>query len=191
MHVQPLALPGLLLLTPRRHADHRGIFYESFNTLTFAAATGLDVAFVQDNHSESRQGVLRGLHYQLPPHAQGKLVRVVAGEVYDAVVDLRRGSATFGRWAAVRLDAASARQLWIPPGFAHGFLTLSEQAVVLYKTTRHYHPEAERCLRWDDPRLAIPWPWRGAPILSARDQAGQWLDALEPVVPDGEMSKPK
>ncbi|MGE4338262.1 MAG: dTDP-4-dehydrorhamnose 3,5-epimerase [Pigmentiphaga sp.] len=186
MHVQPLSVPGPLLLTPHQYPDRRGRFYESFNPHDFAAATGLDVDFVQDNHSESHQGVLRGLHYQLPPHTQGKLVRVVAGEVYDVVVDLRHGSATFGRWAAARLNAADARQLWIPPGFAHGFLTLSEQSILLYKTTRHYRPEAERCLRWDDPGLAIPWPLADAPILSARDQDGEFLDALESIALNGE-----
>mgnify|MGYP003604418352 CR=1 FL=1 len=174
MNVIPTQLPGVLVIEPNVFGDERGFFYESFNARAFAQATGLELNFVQDNHSRSRQGVLRGLHYQLQD-TQGKLVRVTAGEVLDVAVDIRRSSAHFGQWVAVRLSAQNHRQLWVPEGFAHGFVVLSEVAEFLYKTTDYYNPQAERCLRWDDPTLAIDWQLNEAPQLSAKDQAGQWL----------------
>ena len=174
MNVIPTQLPGVLVIEPTVFGDERGFFYESFNARAFAQATGLELNFVQDNHSRSRQGVLRGLHYQLQD-TQGKLVRVTAGEVLDVAVDIRRSSAHFGQWVAVRLSAQNHRQLWVPEGFAHGFVVLSEVAEFLYKTTDYYNPQAERCLRWDDPTLAIDWQLDEAPQLSAKDQAGQWL----------------
>lgn len=164
-------LPGVLILEPRVFGDDRGFFFESFNARAFAEATGLQYEFVQDNHSRSHRGVLRGLHYQVQ-QAQGKLVRVTTGEVYDVTVDLRRSSPTFGKWVGTLLSAENKRQLWIPAGFAHGFVVLSEFAEFLYKTTDYYAPEHERCIRWDDPSLAIDWPLDGAPQLSAKDQAG-------------------
>jgi len=164
-------LPGVLILEPKVFGDERGFFFESFNARAFAEATGLQCEFVQDNHSRSQRGVLRGLHYQVQ-QAQGKLVRVTAGEVYDVAVDLRRSSPTFGKWVGTLLSAENKRQLWVPAGFAHGFLVLSEFAEFLYKTTDYYAPEHERCIRWDDPSLAIDWPLDGAPQLSAKDQAG-------------------
>lgn len=164
-------LPGVLILEPRVFSDERGFFFESFNARVFAQATGLSTEFVQDNHSRSQRGVLRGLHYQLQ-QPQGKLIRVVAGEVHDVVVDLRRSSPTFGRHSSVRLSAENKRQLWVPEGFAHGFLVLSEHAELLYKTTDYYAPAHERCLRWDDPQLAIDWPLSAAPLLSAKDRLG-------------------
>jgi dTDP-4-dehydrorhamnose 3,5-epimerase len=168
------AMAEVVLLTPRVFGDERGFFFESFNQQAFAEATGLQVDFVQDNHSRSVRGVLRGLHYQLPPHAQGKLVRVVQGEVFDVAVDLRRQSPTLGRWFGAHLSADNKQQLWIPPGFAHGFVTLSETADFLYKTTAFYVPQAERCIAWDDPALAIAWPDLGmAPLLSAKDRQGK------------------
>jgi dTDP-4-dehydrorhamnose 3,5-epimerase len=167
----PTAIPEVLILEPKVFGDERGFFYESFNARTFAEATGVEREFVQDNHSRSQRGVLRGLHYQLQ-QAQGKLVRVVHGEVFDVAVDIRRNSPTFGRWVGVHLSAENKRQLWVPEGFAHGFLVLSEYAEFLYKTTDYYAPEHERCIRWDDPDLAIDWPFAEAPQLSAKDQAG-------------------
>lgn len=170
-------LPGVIILEPKVFGDQRGFFFESFNARSFAEATGLQREFVQDNHSRSQRGVLRGLHYQVQ-QAQGKLVRVTAGEVYDVAVDLRRSSPTFGRWIGVHLSAENKRQLWVPEGFAHGFVVLSEFAEFLYKTTDYYAPEHERCIRWDDPTLAIDWPLDGAPQLSAKDQAGlSFVDA--------------
>lgn len=174
MNVIATELPEVLILEPKVFGDERGFFYESFNARAFQEATGVKAQFVQDNHSRSQQGVLRGLHYQIE-HAQGKLVRVTAGEVLDIAVDIRRGSLTFGQWAGVHLSAQNARQLWIPPGFAHGFLVLSEHAEFLYKTTDYYTPSAERCIRWDDPDLAIDWQLAGTPILSAKDQQGKSL----------------
>jgi dTDP-4-dehydrorhamnose 3,5-epimerase len=159
-------------------ADERGFFFESFNARTFREATGVDCSFVQDNHSRSQRGVLRGLHYQVR-QAQGKLIRVIAGEVYDVAVDIRRGSPTFGQWNGVQLSAENKRQLWLPEGFAHGFLVLSEFAELLYKTTDYYAPAHERCIRWDDPALAIDWPLAGAPQLSAKDRAGLALADAE------------
>jgi dTDP-4-dehydrorhamnose 3,5-epimerase len=167
----PTAIPDVIVLEPRVFGDERGFFFESFNAHAFTEATGLKRDFVQDNHSRSQRGVLRGLHYQLQS-AQGKLVRVVQGEVFDVAVDIRRSSPTFGRWIGVHLSAENKRQLWIPEGFAHGFLVLSESAECLYKTTDYYAPEHERCIRWNDPDLAIDWPLKDAPQLSAKDQAG-------------------
>ena len=166
--VTPTAIPDVLVLEPRVFGDARGFFYESFNQRDFAQATGLDVTFVQDNHSKSAQGVLRGLHYQVE-HAQGKLVRVVQGEVLDVAVDLRRSSHTFGRWVGERLSADNKKQMWVPPGFAHGFVVLSETAEFLYKTTDYWYPEHERSLLWSDPALGIDWQLAGAPLLAAKD----------------------
>ncbi|MBJ2347659.1 MULTISPECIES: dTDP-4-dehydrorhamnose 3,5-epimerase [Pseudomonas] len=174
MNVIATRLPDVLIIEPKVFGDERGFFYESFNAQAFAEATGRVVQFVQDNHSRSAKGVLRGLHYQIE-HSQGKLVRVTEGEVLDVAVDIRRSSPTFGQWTSVRLSGQNHRQLWIPPGFAHGFVVLSESADFLYKTTDYYAPSAERCIRWDDPELAIDWELQGAPILSAKDQAGSAL----------------
>ncbi len=173
MKVTPTELPDILLIEPRLFGDARGFFYESYNARVLAAA-GLRAEFVQDNHSRSTRGVLRGLHYQIE-HAQGKLVRVVAGEVFDVAVDIRRGSATFGRWVGATLSAENRHMLWIPPGFAHGFLVLSAAAEFLYKTTDYWYPEHERCLLWNDPALGIGWPLSGAPTLAAKDGAGRPL----------------
>ena len=174
---------GPLLLTPRVFGDERGFFFESWNQQAFNAAAG-DTAFVQDNHSRSSRGVLRGLHYQLPPHPQGKLVRCVLGEIFDVAVDIRRSSPTFGQWVGSALSADNKQQLWVPAGFAHGFLTLSEQAEVLYKTTDFWSRECERAIRWDDPALAIAWPLEalaGAePQLSEKDAVAPLLAALSP-----------
>jgi dTDP-4-dehydrorhamnose 3,5-epimerase len=170
-------LPGVIIIEPKVFGDQRGFFFESFNARDFTDATGLQREFVQDNHSRSAKGVLRGLHYQVQ-QTQGKLVRVTAGEVYDVAVDLRRSSPTFGKWAGNLLSAENKRQLWVPEGFAHGFVVLSEFAEFLYKTTDYYAPEHERCIRWDDPTLAIDWPLEGSPQLSAKDQAGvSFVDA--------------
>ena len=172
MQATPTAIEGVLLLEPKVFGDERGFFMETFNGRAFAAATGLDVAFVQDNHSRSARGVLRGLHHQTGPHAQGKLVRVVKGSVFDVAVDIRPGSPTRGRWVGYELSEANRRQLWIPPGLAHGFLTLSESADFLYKTTSYYEPASEAAIRWDDATLAIAWPDTGvAPIVSPKDAA--------------------
>ncbi|MFQ6539507.1 MULTISPECIES: dTDP-4-dehydrorhamnose 3,5-epimerase [Aphanothece] len=169
---QGAVLEGVLLLTPRVFGDDRGFFFESWNQATFDAAAG-PTAFVQDNHSRSVQGVLRGLHYQRPPHPQGKLVRCLVGEIFDVAVDIRRSSPTFGQWAGVVLSAESKQQLWVPAGFAHGFLTLSPEAEVLYKTTDFWSRECERGIRWDDPQIGIAWPREGLPdgqpLLSAKD----------------------
>lgn len=175
--VTPTAIPDVLILDPQVFGDERGFFMESFNARDFARATGLDVVFVQDNHSKSAHGVLRGLHYQIQ-HAQGKLVRVTQGEVFDVAVDLRRASPHFGRWVGERLSAENKRQMWIPPGFAHGFLVLSESAEFLYKTTDYWFPEHERCLRWNDPALGIDWPIQGQPLLAARDAAAAGLSQV-------------
>lgn len=182
MQATPLAIPEVILLTPRIFDDARGFFYESFNQQAFEQAVGHSGYFVQDNHSRSEQGVLRGLHYQLPPHAQGKLVRVVHGEIYDVAVDLRAGSPTLGQWVGARLSAQNHRQLWVPAGFAHGFLTLSAHADVVYKTTAFYAPESERCIAWNDASLAIDWPVdviAGAPLVSNKDARGvSFSDAI-------------
>ncbi|HTP49586.1 MAG TPA: dTDP-4-dehydrorhamnose 3,5-epimerase [Anaeromyxobacteraceae bacterium] len=172
MNFRPTEIPDVLVVEPPVYGDSRGFFFESYHRARFDAAAGRPVEFVQDNHSRSARQVLRGLHYQLP-RAQGKLVRVVEGEVFDVAVDLRRRSPTFGRWAGEVLSAENRRQLWIPEGFAHGFLVLSESASFLYKTTDYWHREDERCIRWDDPDLAIAWPLGGAtPVVSAKDAAG-------------------
>lgn len=179
MKVTRTALEDVLLLEPKVHGDERGFFMESFNQGTFERAIGHSVNFVQDNHSRSSRGVLRGLHYQLPPHAQGKLVRVVSGAVFDVAVDMRRGSPGFGRWVGYELSATNHRQLWIPPGFAHGFLVLSESADFLYKTTDYYAPKHEASLRWDDPQVGVAWPDVGQPAtLSPKDAtAPGWSEA--------------
>jgi dTDP-4-dehydrorhamnose 3,5-epimerase len=167
-------LPDVLIIEPKVFGDERGFFYESFNAAAFAEATGVTAQFVQDNHSRSQKNVLRGLHYQIE-NAQGKLVRVTAGSVLDIAVDIRRSSPHFGKWVGIELSAQNARQLWIPPGFAHGFVVLSDHAEFLYKTTDYYTPSAERCIRWDDPDLAIDWRLTDAPQLSAKDQVGKRL----------------
>lgn len=170
----PTDLPDVLIFEPKVFGDHRGFFFESFNQRDFENLTGLDVRFVQDNHSRSARGVLRGLHYQIQ-HPQGKLVRVTLGEVFDVSVDLRRSSPTFSKWTGVTLSAANNRQLWIPPGFAHGFVVTSEYAEFLYKTTDYWFPEHERSLLWNDPALGIKWPLAGEPKLAAKDIAGKPL----------------
>ncbi len=171
MKVSPTALPEVLLIEPKVFGDDRGFFFESFNQRAFESAIGRTISFVQDNHSRSGQGVLRGLHYQIQD-TQGKLVRVVRGAVFDIAVDLRRSSPNFGRWAGVELSEKDHRQLWIPEGFGHGFLVLSESADFLYKTTDYWVPAYERCIAWNDPTLAIEWPVSGPPIVSAKDQCG-------------------
>jgi len=173
MQVTTTALPGVLLIEPRVFGDERGFFFESWNRRAFADA-GVDVDFVQDNHSRSARGVLRGLHYQVE-HAQGKLVRATAGEVFDVAVDLRRSSPAFGRSIGVVLSAANHRMLWIPPGFAHGFVVMSESAEFLYKATDYWYPQHERTLLWSDPALGIAWPLAGEPTLAAKDAAGRRL----------------
>ena len=172
MKVTTTAIAGLLILEPRVFGDERGFFLESYNQKVFDDALGHEVNFVQDNHSRSAKGVLRGLHYQLPPHTQGKLVRVTQGSVFDVAVDMRRSSPSFGRWFGVELSGQNHRQLWLPPGMAHGFLVTSDSADFLYKTTQYYAPQAERCVRWDDPSIGIVWPALGhAPVLSTKDAA--------------------
>jgi len=170
MKATPTAIPEVLVIEPRVFGDARGFFFESFNQKAFNEATGLDVNFVQDNHSRSAKGVLRGLHYQLQ-QPQGKLVRVVQGAVFDVAVDIRKNSATFGRWVGVELSETNHRQLWIPPGFAHGFLVLSDLADFLYKTTNYYAPAHERCIAWNDASIGIEWPVDLQPMLSAKDLA--------------------
>ncbi|MDZ3994857.1 dTDP-4-dehydrorhamnose 3,5-epimerase [Pseudomonas sp. Teo4] len=178
MNIIATDIPDVLIIEPKVFGDSRGFFFESFNAREFARQTGFTAHFVQDNHSRSQRGVLRGLHYQID-NPQGKLVRVTHGEVLDVAVDIRRSSPTFGRWVATRLSAADHRQFWIPPGFAHGFLVLSDSADFLYKTTDYYNPAAERCIRWDDPQLAIDWGLERPPILSAKDQAGTLLNEAD------------
>lgn len=182
MNVIRTEIPDVLILEPKVFGDARGFFLESFNDKAFREATGLDVKFVQDNHSRSGKGVLRGLHYQLQ-QPQGKLVRVVRGEVFDVAVDLRRSSPTFGKWAGVVLSEENHRQFWVPPGFAHGFVVLSDSADFLYKTTDYYAPQYERSLAWNDPHVGIQWPLHGAgisqPLLSGKDQAAAALGAAE------------
>lgn len=179
MQALPLAVPEVVLFTPKVFGDARGFFYESFNARVFAEATGLEPEFVQDNHSRSSKNVLRGLHYQLAPHAQGKLVRVVQGEVFDVAVDIRRSSPTFGKWVGAVLSAENHNQLWIPPGFAHGFVTLSETAEFLYKTTDFYSTQSERCIAWNDPEIGIEWPADCTPLLSEKDQKGLPLNQAD------------
>ena len=168
--ITPTALPEVMVVAPKVFGDARGFFTESWNEARFNEATGNSLSFVQDNHSRSSRGVLRGLHYQLHPHAQGKLVRCVAGAVFDVAVDMRASSANFGKWVGVELTAENQKQLWIPPGFAHGFVVVSETADFLYKTTEYYAPQAEGCVRWDDPSIGIHWPELGmAPLLAEKD----------------------
>lgn len=178
MRVTEAGLPGLLILEPEVHSDARGVFFESYNRRQFEALTGVRAEFAQDNHSHSARNVLRGLHYQIR-QPQGKLVRVVAGEAYDVAVDIRRSSPAYGKWVAARLSAENKKIMWIPPGFAHGFLALSAQTVCLYKVTDYRAPEHERCILWNDPDLAIGWPLQGAPLVSARDAAGTPLSKAE------------
>lgn len=164
------AIPDVILLEPKVFGDARGFFLESFNARTFREVTGLDVDFVQDNHSRSATGVLRGLHYQVEPMAQGKLVRVIAGAVFDVAVDIRKSSPTFGQHVSVTLSADNKHQFWIPQGFAHGFVALADDTEILYKTTDYYAPEYDRAIAWDDPDLAIDWPLEGGPVLSEKDR---------------------
>ncbi len=170
--VTPTAIPDVLILEPKVFGDSRGFFYESFNPQDFAQVTGLNVNFVQDNHSRSSKGVLRGLHYQLQ-QAQGKLVRVVRGAVFDVAVDIRKSSPTFGQWVGCELSEDNHRQFWVPPGFAHGFVVLSETADFLYKTTNYYAPSHERCIAWDDPTIGVRWPEGLVPQLSTKDLEGK------------------
>ena len=178
MKVTATAIPDVLLIEPKVFGDARGFFYESWNHQAFSAAVGREVVFVQDNHSASARNVLRGLHYQVK-QTQGKLVRVVAGEVFDVAVDVRRSSPTFGRWVGERLSADNHRMLWVPEGFAHGFLVLSDMAEFLYKTTDYYAPEHDRSLLWNDPRVGIDWPLDGEPLLKPRDAGAPTLEHAE------------
>ncbi|GAC1377603.1 MAG: dTDP-4-dehydrorhamnose 3,5-epimerase [Aquirhabdus sp.] len=175
MQATQLAIPEVFLFTPKFFGDERGFFFESFVQTAFEEATGLKRTFVQDNHSKSQRGVLRGLHYQLDPMAQGKLVRVVQGEVFDVAVDIRKNSPTFGKWVGEILSAENRKQLWVPEGFAHGFVTLSETAEFLYKTTNGYAPSLERAIVWNDPDLAIDWHFQGEPLLSGKDQIAPYF----------------
>lgn len=181
MKATRLAIPDVVLIEPKVFGDARGFFFESFNQKAFNEATGTNHVFVQDNHSRSSQGVLRGLHYQIQ-QPQGKLVRVARGRVWDVAVDIRKSSPTFGQWVGAELSEDNQHQLWVPPGFAHGFVVLSESADFLYKTTDYYAPEHERCIAWNDPQLAIAWPIAGAPSLSAKDMQG-FAFAQAPVYP--------
>lgn len=176
--VTQTALPEVLILEPKVFGDERGFFFESYNARAFEQATGLKREFVQDNHSRSGAGVLRGLHYQIQ-HPQGKLVRVVSGAVFDVAVDVRKSSPTFGGWVGVELSAANKRQLWVPEGFAHGFVVTSESAEFLYKTTDYWYPEHERSIVWNDPAIGIEWPLQGVPIVAAKDAAGASLAEAE------------
>lgn len=178
MKIMPTAIADVLIIEPTVFGDARGFFYESFNQQAFDKATGLNFNFVQDNHSRSAKGVLRGLHYQVR-QPQGKLVRVARGAVFDVAVDIRQSSPSFGKWVGVELSEENHRQLWVPPGLAHGFLVLSETADFLYKTTDYYAPEHERCIVWDDPAIGIDWPIETQPSLSAKDQAGLMLSQAE------------
>ena len=178
IHVIETALPDVKIIEPKVFGDARGFFYESFNAREFTRETGVDAEFVQDNHSRSAKGVLRGLHYQVQ-HAQGKLVRVVEGEVFDVAVDIRKSSPNFGKWVGVTLSVENHRQLWVPPGFAHGFVVLSESAQFLYKTTDYWFPEHERSIVWNDPQIGIEWPIDFEPVLAAKDAAGKRLAEAE------------
>jgi dTDP-4-dehydrorhamnose 3,5-epimerase len=178
MNVIPTEIPDVLILEPQIFGDERGFFYESYNERSFLEKAGITYRFVQDNHSRSAKNVLRGLHYQIQ-QPQGKLVRAVVGEIFDVAVDLRKQSRFFGLWVGVKLSAQTKQQLWVPAGFAHGFVVVSDYAEVLYKTTDFYAPAHERSLRWDDPDLAIAWPLEGEPVLSLKDQAGKWLREAE------------
>lgn len=172
MKITPLAIPDILLIEPKVFGDDRGFFFESFNAQLFNEAVGRKVEFVQDNHSKSVKNVLRGLHFQKPPMAQGKIVRVIQGEVFDVAVDIRKGSLTFGQWVGEILSAENKKQLWIPEGFAHGFLTMSDTAEFLYKTTKYYAPECEERIIWNDPDINVEWPLKRAPVLSGKDKIG-------------------
>jgi dTDP-4-dehydrorhamnose 3,5-epimerase len=176
--VTATALPEVKLVEPKVFGDARGFFLESFNEREFAEKVGVEARFVQDNHSRSAKGVLRGMHYQIE-HAQGKLVRVVAGEVFDVVVDIRKRSPKFGKWVGFNLSAENHRQMWVPEGFAHGFLVLSETADFLYKTTDYWYPEHERCLAWNDPRVGVQWPIEGEPVMAEKDRAGKSLSDID------------
>jgi len=178
MKVIHTAIPDVLIFEPAVYGDERGFFFESFNHKAFEEAVGRRVEFVQDNHSKSAGGVLRGLHYQLAPYAQGKLVRCTAGEVFDVAVDIRPDSPTYTKWVGVNLSAENKRQLWIPEGFAHGFLVLSESAEFLYKTTNYYHPESDRGIIWNDPTLKIEWPVRVPPLLSEKDRLQPFINRV-------------
>lgn len=178
MKIIPTAIPDVLIIEPKVFGDERGFFFESFNAKAFEQATGLKCNFVQDNHSKSAKHVLRGLHYQIQ-QPQGKLVRVVQGEVFDVAVDIRRSSKTFGQWIGMHLNAENKQQLWIPEGFAHGFVVLSETAEFLYKTTDYYAPEHERSIAWNDIAIGIQWPIQGKPIVSAKDQQAKLLAQAE------------
>ena len=178
MQILKTSLDGVLLLTPAVIEDERGFFYESFNKRQFEIATHAPIEFLQENHSRSAQGVIRGLHYQLEK-PQGKLVRVTLGSIFDVVVDIRKTSSTYGQWMGVEISDENHHQLWIPPGFAHGFLVLSSLADIVYKATDYWHPEHERCIRWNDPTIAIDWPSVGEPILSDKDRLGEFLASAE------------
>jgi len=178
MIVTPTALPEVLVLEPKVFGDDRGFFYESYNRRTLREATGIDADFVQDNHSRSAKNVLRGLHYQLE-QAQGKLVRATLGRVFDVAVDIRKQSPNFGRWVGVELSAENKKMMWVPPGFAHGFLVLSDFAEFLYKTTDYYAPQHERSILWNDPAISVQWPLTGAPLLSAKDQVAYPLESAQ------------
>lgn len=178
MKATPTAIPDVLIIEPKVFGDARGFFFESFNQNAFNQATGLNLNFVQNNHSRSTRGVLRGLHYQIQ-QPQGKLVRVVRGAVFDVAVDIRKRSPTFGKWEGIELNEDNRRQRWIPPGFAHGFLVISESADFLYQTTDYYAPEYERCIAWNDPAIGIQWPLDAAPQLSAKDMLGKTLASAE------------
>lgn len=179
MNIIPTSIPDVLIIEPKVFGDERGFFFESFNQKVFTEKTGITSEFVQDNHSRSAQGVLRGLHYQIQ-QTQGKLLRVVAGEIFDVAVDMRKSSPTFGQWVGCILSAENKRQFWVPPGFAHGFLVISDTAEVLYKTTDYYAPKYERSLLWNDPDVGIEWPLNGiTPILSVKDQEGQLLKTAD------------
>lgn len=178
MQIHKTDLPEVLVIEPKVFGDDRGFFYESFNQRRFEELIGLQPQFVQDNHSRSARNVLRGLHYQIQ-QPQGKLVRAIAGEVFDVAVDIRRGSKNFGKWTGVLLSAENKRQMWIPEGFAHGFLVLSDSAEFVYKTTNYYAPQYERAIRWDDPDIGISWPLQGVPLLSTKDEAGAALAEAE------------
>lgn len=179
MKVIETSIPDVKIIEPNVFGDERGFFYESFNKALFDEAIGRSVEFVQDNHSQSQKGVLRGLHYQLNPHAQGKLVRCIEGTVFDVAVDIRKSSPTFGQWVGVELSSQNNRQLWIPEGFAHGFVTLSERAQFVYKTTNYYVPQSERCIIWNDKEIAVQWPVVDNIQLSAKDQKGLSLNTVE------------
>jgi len=179
VETQSTSLPEVMLLTPQLLEDGRGFFYESWTAQAFAEAISPETEFVQDNHSGSRRGVIRGLHYQLPERPQGKLVRVVIGSVFDVAVDIRRSSPTFARWVGAELSAANRHQLWVPPGFAHGFLALTDPADMIYKVTDYFSPEHDRSIRWDDPDIGIEWPLEGEPLLSDKDANAPYLRDAE------------